>query len=808
MPVNKDLPPMAMDGDELVIGRGANAIRVKGENLKVQDASTHVRGHYPDMYPWDTPHRHPEWDVRRNHACDLAFPPDNIPVAALPGAIRELKRLAIGGWIVNAPVREDLLEGAVVRWDATQEMWVAALAGDLSSPSDKEEEKPGCGCCNCPIPPLPDSDLPQDVPSKPIAPVKLPCTDFDPRLDKAPSEAFQPAFMGVVISGNGVQTHGVVRHPSFNFPARTPLYLSATEPGRVTTENTGVFVGTVLVPGVLLLNVYAQILDNYLVLVKEELKSKIECSMKQLIEMSEKLGEAIASGDAANAEALQKLNGFIVGRLQELQSFLDTVNRQYDQLLQDMQQSKVELEAFKAELGTELGKGGRGYVVNTIAGREELKNAPQGTVVFVRDASGDPAVSSGPATYILVGTGADGYWANITSSISIDGGDLGDIDAVALQNAIEKAHGHDNKTLLDSITSFGEHGVKIGDVVVIHEDGSFAGGISATTPIPTSDEPGSSEETTVAQMAKDVAVLKNTSWVIALEEEPTEENFAELTKDVPDGGLYSVPTVEENAPSVESLSERESGSVAGRRLFVKKGDEGIPITGELASEIISNLMLELEKAKELAMKDKMPNSELWILESGTFTAPVSGLYDVLLFSGGNSGGVASDIGRCWGGVSGRRTSGTVYLTEGQQVPVIVGAGGVASSAGAEVGGGETSFGDFLTTDNTAHPDGPENYSYFRGEDLVLRGVSPYAEKYPAIGGGPGSGYPTDPKTGDTQAVSNARSNAAGHFGGGGAAMITASKKYSAGAGAPGSIRVRWHDPDKMPSSSQNPSEGE
>lgn len=551
MPTNKNLPPICQDGDEIILGRGADAIRIKGKDLKVVDASNHVRGHYPDMYPWDTPHRHPEWDVRRSHACDLCFPPDNIPVAAIPAAIRELKRLAIGGWIVNAPVSEDLLEGAVVRWDATAEMWVAAIAGDLASPSNQPEEKPGCNC-GCPIPPLPDSDLPSDVPSKPVTPVQLPCTDFDPKLDKAPSEAFQPAFMGVVISGNGVQTHGVVRHASFNYPARTPLYLSATEPGHVTEKNTGVFVGTVLVPGVLLLNVYAQIFDNYLVLVKDELKSKIECEMKQLISMAEKLMAAMETGDSANAEAVQKLQEFITIRLQTLQSFLDNVNRQYEELLKDLGDYNQRLDDLEEKLGDAEQSGGKGHVVNTISGRDTLKDAPEGTVVFVRDASGDPAVKSGPATYILVGSGADGYWANITSSIKIDGGDiLGDIDAAALQNAIEKAHGHANKSLLDSITSLGEKGVKIGDVIIINEDGTLPGGtgggsgeptegsLALTTPIPIPDSDG--ETTTISQMAGDVDELKDTVWVAHLDALPTADNFAEATAGIPEGGLFTVP---------------------------------------------------------------------------------------------------------------------------------------------------------------------------------------------------------------------------------------------------------------------------
>lgn len=575
MPTNKNLPPLQVSEDEIILGRGADAIRISGKDLRVKDGSTHVRGHYPDMYPWDRPHMHPEDDVRRNRACDLAFPPDNIPVAAIPAAIRELKRLAIGGWVVNAPVSEDLLAGAIVRWDSTAEMWVAALAGDLSSPTDKEDgdNSEEDGGCSCPIPPIPDTDLPADVPSAPPAEVKLPCTDFDAKLEKSPTQTYQPAFMGVVISGNGVQTHGVVRHASFNYPARTPLYLSATEPGHVTEEDTGVFVGTVLVPGVLLLNVYAQIFDNYLVLVKEELKEKIECEMKQLLGVSKTLAEAIAAGDAENAKALKDLQDFITERLQTLQSFLDNVNRQYEELLKDMEALEGKVDALGESITEDAKKGGKGHVVNTIAGRNELKDAPEGTVVFVRDASDDPAVKSGPATYILVGTGADGYWANITASIKLDAGDiLGDIDLAQLQNAIAKTHSHDNKTLLDSITSFGEKGVKIGDVTIINSDGTLPGGGGTETPTPPTDTgittttpipiPGSdpAKNTTLSEIAGDVADLKDVKWVIALDAMPTDDDFDEVLKNVPEGALFSVPHSgsEEPAPDVPSSGDVES----------------------------------------------------------------------------------------------------------------------------------------------------------------------------------------------------------------------------------------------------------
>lgn len=599
MSTKKTPLPVHAEGDTLVIGRGTDAIKVKakGGNLILEDGTPRVAGHYPDMYPWATPHMHPEEDVYRNFACDLAFPPDNIPVAAIPRAIRELKRLAIGGWVVNAPVSEDVAEGTIVRWDDAQQMWVPALAIDLSE-LDKPSQGDDSGC-TCPVPPLPDTDVPPAGETVPPVEVQMPCTDFDKKLEKSPTQAFSPAFMGVALSANGVQTHGVVRHSSFNFPARTPLYLSATDPGRVTDKDTGVFVGTVLVPGVLLLNVYGQIFERYIGVVKEELVDKITCTMERLVEMGKVIGKAMEAGDSANAEALKTLEEFITMRLQTLQSFLDTVNRQYEELQIDVEALAKDVSDLKGVVDANESDGGRGFVVNTIAGREELKDEPEGTIVYVRDASDDPAVKSGPATYILVGEGADSFWSNITASMKIDGGDILDgVDVTQLQNAIAKAHGHDNKALLDSITSFGAKGVKIGDVIIINSDGTLpggsggsGGGLGVDTPItiPGTDP---AETTDLSEIAGDVADLKDTKWVKALDEMPTAENFADALADVPDGALFSVPSTEggeedTTATDIAALKERCAALEATDNAITQTVTVTTPGEGEDAEPVVT-----------------------------------------------------------------------------------------------------------------------------------------------------------------------------------------------------------------------------
>lgn len=213
-------------------------------------------------------------------------------------------------------------------------------------------------------------------------------------------------------------------------------------------------------------------------------------------------------------------------------------------------------------------------------------------------------------------------------------------------------------------------------------------------------------------------------------------------------------------------------------LFQKKDGNGVLLTG-----IYSQLG---------------PNEEKWILESGTFVAPVSGWYSVLLFGGGDPGYVSVVHAGTVGGMSGPMKSALVYLTSGQEVPVIVGAGGVGSTPdNAGTQGGVTSFGDISTEGELAR---------------FQQNTSPYLSNasYWTIVRAHGSGFgggPSGSLSQSTQALRNAACNAVGHFGGGGgSAYHPSSSKYGIGNGAPGSIYLRWRNPNKV-TSSQNPSEG-
>ena len=182
----------------------------------------------------------------------------------------------------------------------------------------------------------------------------------------------------------------------------------------------------------------------------------------------------------------------------------------------------------------------------------------------------------------------------------------------------------------------------------------------------------------------------------------------------------------------------------------------------------------------------MPNSEQWLTESGIFTAPVEAWYELLLFGGG-AGGMASKTYRLIsGGNSGAIKRALVFLTAGQQVPVVIGAG---SPGGLDIDPFQisvTSFGDVST-------EGDE--SSFMGAVSIAQVASP-TKHLGVRGSGLGGGYGWGSAVTD-QAAANAYCSARGHFGGSGAAFLNlASDQYAVGDGAQGSVLVRWHDPAK------------
>ena len=192
------------------------------------------------------------------------------------------------------------------------------------------------------------------------------------------------------------------------------------------------------------------------------------------------------------------------------------------------------------------------------------------------------------------------------------------------------------------------------------------------------------------------------------------------------------------------------------------------------------------------------NSEVWITESGTFTAPVTGLYDVFVIGGG-SGGVCRNANTTQGvpiaagGRSGTEDWGYAYLIAGVEYPVIIGTGGLGLVEVPLVGaadGSDSSFapGVFVSSRPPALSDGVEDQYVYAWKsspmDSFKNGdVSRCAGA--GLGGGQWGDYPTE------EAL--IRNSGLFYGAGGGACVATYS---AAGNGAQGAVRLRYHDPAK------------
>lgn len=103
-----------------------------------------------------------------------------------------------------------------------------------------------------------------------------------------------------------------------------------------------------------------------------------------------------------------------------------------------------------------------------------------------------------------------------------------------------------------------------------------------------------------------------------------------------------------------------------------------------------------EALLNLASKSGMPHREVFT-ESGSFTAPTTGLYRITCVGGGGGGSTGSASA---GGGGGGFATVTVLLQAGETVPLTVGAGGNGQlpppNAMSPSPGGETSFGTYLT----------------------------------------------------------------------------------------------------------------
>lgn len=185
------------------------------------------------------------------------------------------------------------------------------------------------------------------------------------------------------------------------------------------------------------------------------------------------------------------------------------------------------------------------------------------------------------------------------------------------------------------------------------------------------------------------------------------------------------------------------------------------------------------------------NTETWITESGTFTAPVTGWYAVWMIGGGNGGLLYNTRLILFSGPSGIEKEFLLHLTAGESVPVTIGAGGIGAvldvdDAPASAWGGSTSFGEISTGDGLDIYDTSKYPLKVYLQNWVYYGNISAGTMLDVYGSGPGGGIPQG-------------SSGNGFFygaGGGAHRKIGSLSDDMVGNGAAGAIRLRYYDPNK------------
>ena len=174
------------------------------------------------------------------------------------------------------------------------------------------------------------------------------------------------------------------------------------------------------------------------------------------------------------------------------------------------------------------------------------------------------------------------------------------------------------------------------------------------------------------------------------------------------------------------------------------------------------------------------NSKEWLTESGTWVAKSTGWHELFLIGGGAGAyaKVSGSMGNFGGGWSGDYRTFYVYLTEGQEVPVVIGAGGLTDDGTAATReGGLTSFGEYSTVSMLTEGWQGLNammltslVSNANNQEFILPGSG--------FGGTNYSAYPA-------------------FYGSGGHVRVSSKGTLAEfSTGQPGAICARWHDPAK------------
>lgn len=250
----------------ITIGKGVDAIKIKGSNLAITEPATKVAGNYPDMYPWDgSTIVYPIEDI--DTGLDPTYPPDNVPVARLPKVIRDLKVGAVVTTTIPAVFYEGVANGDLVTLDTETMNWKVASVPENVTPSD-------------------------------------------------PVEEVDQIFYGIAnTTSNSVQVSAVINCKDWNLEVGQAYYLDKDNPGKVSTVDSGVFVGYALGSSTMFFAPMANRFDRW--------ADRLRAIAK---EAEEKLTKKLAEVDAA-----------IVAADERITALDEEVNRQIAQAIADLQ---------------------------------------------------------------------------------------------------------------------------------------------------------------------------------------------------------------------------------------------------------------------------------------------------------------------------------------------------------------------------------------------------------------------------------------------------------------------------------------
>lgn len=172
------------------------------------------------------------------------------------------------------------------------------------------------------------------------------------------------------------------------------------------------------------------------------------------------------------------------------------------------------------------------------------------------------------------------------------------------------------------------------------------------------------------------------------------------------------------------------------------------------------------------------NTKEYIIESGEWEAPVTGMYRITIIDGGagpSYSNLSSAASRnVYGGHSGAKDIFYVRLEKGQKVDVVIGAGGIPSENGTYSAGGKSYFGELSVN----------LQKYFAGWNNSFYTSNFTINNCYAYGGGRGGGIPLG------GAVDGR------WYGAGGGAFVLADNSSEFGKGFQGLVVAEYYDPAK------------